>query len=542
MRRSLAAVLVALSTGLAVLPATATSSAEPGSPAATTSAATAASAASALPGADAEVTSLEAARRTLREATQVLTGEAVPAAARRSTAAAGAPAAGRPDATLLLRDLLVALPVLPAAEQAQAQALLARPTDGGRDPYGDGYAVKSRKKCSSHFCLHYVTSTGDQPSSTAWAKKNLKVLNKVWRKEVKQMGYRAPVKDGGRGGNGKFDVYLKELGSKGLYGYCAPEYRKKGTKFVASGYCVLDNDFAQAQYGAPPIKSLKVTAAHEFFHAVQFAYDFNEDRWLMESTATWMEERVADGADDNRQYLGSGQVKMPVSSLDVFQPNGFAQYGNWPFWEYLSGRFGNGIVKAVWNKAGAFKGAPNMYSAKALRKTIGKRGGGLPSVFAAYAASNTNPARFYPEGAAWPKAGFTKRVTLTSASRKSSASVRINHLASRNIGVRPGAGLGGKKWGLRITVDAPGRASGPAVHVLVRNKKGAWTRKTVPLNKKGYGRKTVSFGYRKISGVTITLANASTRYRCNRGTNLSCRGTSLDQGKKFKVKLKAVKR
>jgi hypothetical protein len=40
------------------------------------------------------------------------------------------------------------------------------------------------------------------------------------------------------------------------------------------------------------VRPLKVTAAHEFFHAVQFAYDIGEDGWLMESTATWMEEHV----------------------------------------------------------------------------------------------------------------------------------------------------------------------------------------------------------------------------------------------------------
>jgi hypothetical protein len=29
-----------------------------------------------------------------------------------------------------------------------------------------------------------------------------------------------------------------------------------------------------------------VTAAHEFFHAIQYGYDVSEDPWLMESTAT----------------------------------------------------------------------------------------------------------------------------------------------------------------------------------------------------------------------------------------------------------------
>ncbi|WKN47391.1 MXAN_6640 family putative metalloprotease [Nocardioides sp. Arc9.136] len=521
MRRTLAAALVALSTGLAVLPATATSAAttDPGAPVVDT----------VTPVDDGTVTAATA-RRTLAQASDVLAGGGAEAVT------------DAPDTTLLMRDLFEAVPALGGTERERAEALLARPTNGSRDPYGDGYTVGSRKKCSSHFCLHYVTSTADAPPSKAWVKKNLKVLDKVWRTEVGKMGFRPPVKDGNHGGNGKFDVYLKELGAKRLYGYCAPEYRKKGTKWVASGYCVLDNDFAQAQYGAPPAKSLKVTAAHEFFHAVQFAYDYHEDPWLLESTATWMEERVADDINDNRQYLSASQVADPSSSLDVFQPSGFAQYGNWTFWEYLSRRFGNGIVKSVWNKAGAFKGAPNMYSAKALKKAVGGKGGGFASVFAAYAASNTVPARYYPEGSAWPKSPMSKKIRLTKGDRKGSASVRINHLASRSIAVKPGSDLRGKKWRLRVVVNAPNRSSSPAVHVLVRNKKGAWSRKTIALSAKGHGKKVLSFNGAKVAGVTITLANASTRYRCSRGTNLSCRGKAVDQKKSFKVKVKAVKR
>ena len=46
-----------------------------------------------------------------------------------------------------------------------------------------------------------------------------------------------------------------------------------------------------------------MTAAHEFFHAVQFAYDAADDQWFMESTATWMEDEIYDDVNDNLQYL-----------------------------------------------------------------------------------------------------------------------------------------------------------------------------------------------------------------------------------------------
>ena len=45
----------------------------------------------------------------------------------------------------------------------------------------------------------------------------------------------------------------------------------------AAGYCVARQRLRASQYGAAPINSLRVTAAHEFFHAIQFAYDVDED-------------------------------------------------------------------------------------------------------------------------------------------------------------------------------------------------------------------------------------------------------------------------
>ena len=44
--------------------------------------------------------------------------------------------------------------------------MLARPTDGPSDPYGDGYTVPAKRKCQGHFCIHWVPTTPDAPPST----------------------------------------------------------------------------------------------------------------------------------------------------------------------------------------------------------------------------------------------------------------------------------------------------------------------------------------------------------------------------------------
>ncbi len=447
----------------------------------------------------------------------------------------------RLDASVVLRDVFIARPTMDDAEKGRATRLLARPTDKARDLYGDGYRAPSTRLCNGPICVHYVRKTRDAPRSDAWPRTTLRVMNRVWRTEVRRMGFRPPPGDGRHGGDGRFDVYLKDLGSQGLYGYCAPEYRVPGLRQVASGYCVLDDDFARQQYGENPMVSLRVTAAHEFFHAVQFGYDFREDPWLLESTATWMEERVADGADDNRRYLPYGQVARPGTSLDLFDPTGFNQYGNWTFWEYLGERFGKDVVRAVWRQAGAYDGAPDRYSVAALRSVLARHGGLAPA-FAAYASAATAPAHFFDEGATWP-ASTSRPGRLGTADRRASTSLRINHLAARNIDVRPARSLRGQRWRLQVTVDAPPAKTGPAAHLQVWRRDGNVTGRPIRLDADGAGRVWVSFDSRQVRRVTITLVNASTRYQCGRGgPTFACEGRPRDQRLHFDVSARVIRR
>ena len=452
---------------------------------------------------------------------------------------AGAPA-GRVDASIALRDLFLARPSLDRDDADEAAHLLARPSDGANDPYGDGYTVKSTKKCSKHYCVHWVRSSADR-ATDAWAKKTLTTMEQVWSTELGRLNYRRPPGDGKRGGNNRFDVYLKELGSQGLYGYCAPERRVRGNASAASSFCVLDNDFSSVQFGRPPAESLRVTAAHEFFHAVQFGYDYREDRWLLENTATWMEERFADSVNDNRSYLRYGQLADPSSSLDVFAPNGFNQYANFTFWEYLSQRYGVSIVRSVWNRLAGGRGNPNDYSAQALRKVLGRKGG-LTKVFANYASGNVTPARTYAEGSAYPAAGITNAKGLSPTSRRWTARTRIDHLASKNLRIVTNGSANNGTWRLRIKIDAPKRKTSPAAVVLMTRKNGSVMRRGVSLNANGFGKRTIAIPRANVKHVTVTLANASTRYRCRKGTNFACSGRPLDQKLTYRMTAQLLRR
>lgn len=465
------------------------------------------------------------------------TGTEVIARAGRILAGTADPAeAGRADATLALRDLFLARPTLGFIEGIQADVLLARPTDGREDRAGDGYRHPDRRLCGDRLCVHHVTRGADAPARADWPRRTLRVLERVWDLEVGRLGFRPPPRDGRRGGDGRFDVYLADLGDRGLFGYCTPERRVRGERFAASGYCVLDDDFARRQYGAPPLASLRVTAAHEFLHAIQFGYDFHEDPWLLESTATWVEERFADGADDNRRYLRYGSVRRPGVALDRFSNAGYAHYGAWAFWERLSRRVGADVVRAVWERADARGDAPDDYSVVALDRVLAARGG-LRAALTSYAVANLAPAAAYAEGDAWPSAQITTtgRVRARGTERR----VRVDHLAAAHLVLRPAGRAGGR---LRVSVDGPHRRSAPAAVVQVRRADGRTSRHRVRLDRTGAGHLVVGFGAARVRSVVVTLVNGSTRYRCDAGTTYACAGRPRDDDRRFRVTARLLPR
>jgi hypothetical protein len=460
----------------------------------------------------------ESASETLATARRVLAGQGL----RRD-----------PSATLALRDLWLRKSELRGKDRTLANALLARPTDGAGDDQGFGYTEpEAAPLCNTRICLHYVATGPDAPPSADWPAQNLAVMDSVWSSEVDGLGYRAPLTDGTRGGSPLFDVYLKDLGGD-IYGFCAGEKRVK--KRTGSGYCVLDNDFAAAQFPTgTPIDNLVVTAAHEFFHAVQYAYDYAEDPWMMEATATWMEERIATQVNDNRQYFPWSQIYAPYVPLDAFSRNAGFQYGNWVFWEHLSSSYGVGIVKKAWEQAGSLRQDGGKYSITALQKVL-KHKGGLAKVYARYAAGNLTPAVNFPEGAEYPFPKVRGGKRLSTGKRSKRFAVKVDHLSSASYVYAPGRGLSGRRWKLSLAIAGPVRSTTPAAVVVVHLGNGKRQVKMVRLNRAGDGRIRVSFDNRKVGAVSVTLVNGSTRYRCGRKTVLACQGRPLDDNARFAV-------
>ncbi|HEX4190229.1 MAG TPA: MXAN_6640 family putative metalloprotease [Marmoricola sp.] len=434
------------------------------------------------------------------------------------------------DLTMTLRDLGEALPSLSGSQRTQAQGFLARPTDGGDqvcdggsgcpDPVISLTANSTYATPDGHFLIHYTT-LGSNAADPAWVEDQVApVLEHVWATEVTAMHYRAPLSDSATisaiGGNpdGKMDVYLAELGEDGLYGYT---YSDTPQNRVEAPFLVLDNDFAVSQFGAAPTRSLDVTVAHEFFHAIQFAYDAHQDTWLMEGTAVWMEDQVYPTINDYLQYLPDSQIVNPRTSVD--SQADYNVYGSVTFWRYLSDRLKTQtIIQQVWNHAAVSDGNHN--AIQAVTGALAAHHRSFTSEFGQYGAWLTLPAGTYTDrspmlswlGAHRYSVGYWAAGTLTRHSPASkNLSVRLNHLSTAPLLLRAGASLSAKSR-LKITVDGPNRSHGTQARVQIRYKSGRVIIYSVPLGARGNGTKVLSFNHKKIASAVVTLTNASSGY------------------------------
>ena len=403
-------------------------------------------------------------------------------------------------------------------------------------------------------CVHWVSTTSDQPDLTDTTPTNgipdyvdttLALVQDV-RNKYRQAGYRVPEADGKRGGNSKIDIYLVDLGPAGLYGYCTSDklFNRAGP-YDGWAYCVFDNDFDPSQFGTAntPLEFLQVTAAHEFFHAVQFAYDAYEDGWFLEATATWAEDQVYDDIDDNVAFLSEGPQAQPWIPLDKFVD--VHQYGDWIFFRYLTERLTRSqgglptLVRDMWRKADGSAGGPDQYSIQAVRSVLHDRHVDFNTAFASFSEANRRPASTYEEGAAnlYPAAPLAQTFTLAPSATTTAWSPALDHLTATIARFVPSSLDAG--WRLRISVDAPATARGSVALVTTYPTSGDPTVTKLPLSTQGNATRSFGFATSDVTAIEVTLANAGTHYACREHAvtgSYSCSGKPQDDHLTFSVR------
>jgi hypothetical protein len=300
------------------------------------------------------------------------------------------------ELTESLRELSTRLRHLRGDERARALALLSRPTDADAPP-DEGYTLPELPPlCDANFCIHAVGSGVDAPGAGT-AAQVLAEANAVRNFENGALGWRQPPDDG----DGRVDIYLKELGAQRVFGFVAPDPGQD--RQSQHSYVVLDNDFDPAQFGgAPAIESLRVTLAHEYAHVLQYGYDVLADGWHYESSAVWMEQQIYPQITDWLRYLedrsgGEGWRSLTELPLTYFElnPDGpgaldpriAKPYGDAVWNHFLSSKYGtagNGLQLATWENSRGLDRASTAAYDDAIR-TVG--GPGLAHDFGEFSAA-----------------------------------------------------------------------------------------------------------------------------------------------------------
>jgi len=201
-----------------------------------------------------------------------------------------------------------------------------------------------------------------------------------YRAEIITLAQFEPPSDGTLGGDSRYDIYTEEMG---YYGYTQSEGAGPNPWNDAYSYISVHRNFI----GFPPNDdpdgnqkgAAKVTIAHEYYHAIQFAYNYLEDAWLMEASSTWMEDYVFDPVNDNYNYLPDWFSYPDYSLSSTVNLHQYAAF-IWP--KYLSQNFGDTFMPELWSNCIYATG----YSA--LTSTLSTHGATLNAQFAEFCVWN----------------------------------------------------------------------------------------------------------------------------------------------------------
>ena len=159
---------------------------------------------------------------------------------------------------------------------------------------------------------------------------------------VDVLGMREPASDNASDGP-EFDFYVNNR-PRSEYGRTVPEFAGGS----GPSYILVDNDFG-AGYYTHGLDALRVTVAHEYFHAVQLNYYYRlEDVYFLELSSVWFEDYAYDDINDYFNYLRSWFAN---TTLPLNTSNNSHEYGSGIWLHYLTKRLGTAdIVRSLWER------------------------------------------------------------------------------------------------------------------------------------------------------------------------------------------------
>ncbi len=280
--------------------------------------------------------------------------------------------------------------------------------------------VETFDSTGGNFKVHFTrngpnavpANDSDQSGIPDFVEQVAEVYELVLTRYSTELGFRTPVSDENivdNGGDGRFDVYLVDFAGVGDGNFQKDQCDISNPE-ICAGYMVQENDYAG--YGYPStLVANRILASHEFFHAVQAAYDTEQGSVMSEGSAVWATETY-DSSLYDFEYFIDGYLENPDRSLDVAMtgPVDPFSYGVAIFYQFLEERFGTGTVRALWERCeNGAQGVADPYWFEQLDPLLNGRASlSFAEAFVEFAtynlftSSHADPSRSYANGAGYP--------------------------------------------------------------------------------------------------------------------------------------------
>lgn len=211
---------------------------------------------------------------------------------------------------------------------------------------------------TEHFLLHYTTEQSDNDAVSPddyngntipdYVDQMADVFETVWKFYTDSLGFDHPPEDGSLGGSGKYDIYLENLPSQ----YFAITYTSNfdtGSSSSCASYIKMRNNYDGSVFqDHTELENIQVTAVHEFFHSIQFAYNCHERFWTMEAAAVWSEDELYNDINDLYRYMPSW-FQYPDRPIDTETTH---MYGSFIFYQYIDEHLGGpDMIRSIWERS-----------------------------------------------------------------------------------------------------------------------------------------------------------------------------------------------
>jgi hypothetical protein len=291
------------------------------------------------------------------------------------------------------------------------------------------------------------------------------ILDYVWFMEVDILQYQPPL-DRNANPVQTYHVYFRDLSSQLGVTHSLEEIPGPEGYYRYTSYIVLDNDYQNSNFSTKGLDGLRITAAHEFNHAIQLStrvwWQNGEaiDIFLMEMTSSWLEDVLYDEINDyysDLPYFFSRYSNTSFTNVEYLYP-----YGNCLFLHILEKQFGVGIGRDIWERV---KQKPGL---EAIKDALTEQNTSFPkqlhqySIWLYHTGDRADPENFFPEGYLYPQISI-KSEDIYPYQREISQQKMVTPLATRVMQIED-IPAGGYQAGAKST-----RFPGYLTHLVPQN-------------------------------------------------------------------------